>query len=65
MGEVANKKRVARLMRENNIRAVYGYKMPRTIKGRPSIVSSNHLQRQFNVEQPDRAWVTDITYIRT
>lgn len=64
-GEVVNKKRVARIMRENNIRAVYGYKLPRKVYGRPSIVSANRLERQFTVEQPDRAWVTDITYIRT
>jgi putative transposase len=29
--------------------------------GRPP----NHLQRQFDVEEPNRIWVTDITYIRT
>jgi putative transposase len=65
MGERVNKKRVARIMREHNIRAVYGYKKPRGVIGRPSIVSANQLQRQFTVEYPDRAWVTDITYIRT
>jgi len=65
MGEVINKKRVARIMREHGIRAVYGYKSPRTRYGRPSIVSVNRLERQFTFDQPDRAWVTDITYIRT
>lgn len=65
MGEVVNKKRVARIMRENNIRAVYGYKIPKKVIGRPSIVSANRLQRQFTVDEPDQAWVTDITYIRT
>lgn len=65
MGEVINKKRVARIMREHKIRAIYGYKIPRKVYGRPSIISSNRLQRRFTVEQPDRAWVTDITYIRT
>lgn len=52
-------------MREHNIRAVYGYKKPRGVIGRPAIVSANQLQRQFTVELPDKAWVTDITYIRT
>ena len=28
-------------------------------------LTPNRLQQQFNVEQPDKAWVTDITYIRT
>ena len=65
MGELVNKKRVARLMREHNIRAIYGYKVPRKIYGRPSIISPNLLQRQFDLDQPDHAWVTDITYIRT
>ena len=40
-------------MCENNIKAVYGYKVPRKIYGRPSIVSSNYLQRQFDLSQPD------------
>ena len=49
----------------NNTSAVCGYKAPRTISGRPSIIAANRLQREFTVELPDRAWVTDITYIRT
>lgn len=39
--------------------------MPRTIAGRPSIIAPNHLQREFTVDAPNKAWVTDITYIRT
>jgi putative transposase len=31
----------------------------------PSVTSPNLLKRQFTVERPDAAWVTDITYIRT
>lgn len=30
-----------------------------------SLVAPNHLQRQFNVQELNRAWVADITYIRT
>jgi len=33
--------------------------------GAPSLVAPNHLQRQFDVQEPNRVWVTDITYIRT
>ena len=33
--------------------------------GRPPIVVDNTLDRQFAVEAPDRAWVTNITYLRT
>ena len=27
--------------------------------------AQNHLQRQFTVDAPNKAWVTDIMYIRT
>lgn len=64
-GEGCGKNRVARIMRDHNIRALRGYKAPRVIHGRPSIIASNKLERAFSVEIPDRAWVTDITYIRT
>lgn len=29
------------------------------------MVDDNHLDRQFDVDQSNQAWVTDITYIRT
>ena len=64
-GETCGKHRVARIMRDNKIKALRGYKAPRTIAGRPSIIAPNRLQRAFTVERPDYAWVTDITYIRT
>ncbi|RZZ87198.1 IS3 family transposase [Pseudoxanthomonas winnipegensis] len=64
-GEVCGKHRVAKIMRENKIKAVRGYKAPRHIVGRPSIVAPNRLERQFSVDAPDKAWVTDITYLRT
>lgn len=64
-GEICGKHRVARIMRTNRIKAIHGYKVPRAIAGRPSIIAPNKLQREFTVEQPDRVWVTDITYIRT
>jgi len=60
-----SEKRVARLMREAQIRSIRGYRRPRHIAGRPSIASPNRLQQQFNVHQPDVSWVTDITYVRT
>lgn len=57
--------RVARLMRVNKIKAVRGYKAPRPIVGRPSIIAPNRLNREFTVGAPNQGWVTDITYIRT
>lgn len=65
VGERCGKHRVARIMRINKIKALRGYKAPRAIAGRPSIIAPNKLQREFTVEQPDTVWVTDITYIRT
>ena len=48
------------------IKAQIGYKRrPGIYGGRPSVVVDNTLGRQFEVAAPDRAWVTDITYIRT
>jgi putative transposase len=64
-GESCGKHRVARIMRAHKIKALRGYKAPRAIAGRPSIIAPNRLQREFTVAQPDIAWVTDITYIRT
>jgi putative transposase len=64
-GETCGKHRVARIMREHRIKALRGYKAPRPIAGRPSIIAPNKLQREFSVGEADRAWVTDITYIRT
>lgn len=64
-GECCGLHRVERLMRKHKIKAIRGYKSPRAIVGRPSIIAPNHLQRAFTVDAPNTAWVTDITYIRT
>jgi putative transposase len=64
-GETCSKHRVARLMRMHKIRANYGYRRPRAGGGRASAVAPNTLERGFNVSKPNRAWVTDITYVRT
>ena len=65
-GETCCPNRVARLARLAGIKAQIGYKR-RLGKygGKPSVVVNNTLDRQFNVDAPDRFWVTDITYIKT
>jgi len=64
-GETCSKHRVARLMRENNLRALHGYRTRRWAVGKPAVLVPNLLKRQFTVTRPNKAWVTDITYIRT
>jgi putative transposase len=64
-GETCSKHRVARLMRENGLRALHGYRTRRWSVSKPSVLIPNVLQRQFTVTRRNKAWVTDITYIRT
>jgi putative transposase len=65
-GETCCPNRIARLTRLAGIKAEIGYKRrPGKYGGRPSVVVDNTLDRQFDVMAPDKAWVTDITYIRT
>ncbi len=64
-GETCSKHRVARLMRPAGLRALHVYRTRRWAVGRPSILIPNVLQRQFTVTRRNKAWVTDVTYIRT
>lgn len=64
-GETCSKHRVARIMRENGLRALHGYRIRHVpVTKTPSLIP-NLLQRQFTVSRPNEAWVTDITYVRT
>ena len=66
LGEPCGVSRVERLMHQHKIKSQTGYKKRRYINGGVlSSVSPNILKRQFDVEQPNQSWVTDITYIRT
>jgi putative transposase len=48
------------------IAAQVGYKRrPGRYGGKPAVFVNNTLDRQFEVDAPDRVWVTDITYIKT
>ncbi len=64
-GELVGPNRVLKIMKQHDIKAVRGYKIHKYGYGRPSIVTPNHLKREFDVAQPNKAWVTDITYVRT
>lgn len=65
-GIQCSRKRVARLMRAHGVRArtVRRYRATTdSAHGLP--VAPNLLDRQFTAAAPDRAWVTDITYVPT
>jgi len=64
-GERCGENRVARLMRQDGIRAQRGYKRPRHKAGPAAVIAPNWVQRAFSIDRPNRVWVTDITYIRT
>ena len=60
------KKRVERLMRENGLQARRKRRFRRTTDSRhPHPIAPNLLARRFDVEAPNRAWVTDVTAIWT
>src|SRR5690606_38845898 len=65
-GRRVGRKRIARLMRQEGI---FGKKRRRFCRTTDSAhdhpIAENILDRQFTVERPNAAWVTDITYIRT
>lgn len=49
----------------NKIFALPGYRTRRHVAGKPAELIPDLVKRKFNVLQPNRVWVTDITYIRT
>lgn len=65
-GRRIGKNRVARLMRQEGI---VGRKKKRfrktTDSNHPDPISPNVLERNFQVDLPDTAWVTDVTYVYT
>jgi putative transposase len=64
-GERIRRKRIARIMKEQGIRAVRGYKRPKIRPGIAALIGPNRLKQQFHFNRPNEASVTDITYIRT
>ena len=65
-GERCSRKRVAKLMKQEKIQAKMRKKWKITTKSnKRAKVSPNHLNQNFEVEAPDKVWVSDITYIST
>lgn len=66
LGEACNHKRVERLMCEKGIRAKRVKKFKVTTNSRHSKpVAENLVNRAFKVSEPDKVWVSDITYLWT
>lgn len=66
LGETCGRNRVYRLMKRESLRAQVGYRRrPGPRGGLPAVTAPNHLEQRFDVTEPNKAWVTDITYIRT
>jgi len=58
--------RVRRLMRANGLRPVWKRKFVHTTDSKHDLpIAPNVLTRQFEPDAPNKAWVADITYIRT
>jgi len=53
-------------MRAEGFRSQTGYVKRKWKRGgAPSAIAPNRLQRKFDVVEPNKVWVTDITYLRT
>lgn len=65
-GQVCSRGRVERLMSANGIRAKQRRKFVVTTDSKHNLpVAPNVLARQFSVDEPNRVWLSDITYIPT
>jgi putative transposase len=65
-GERVGRKRVARLMREKKLAARTRRRFRTTTDSKHDFpIAPNVLERDFTASAPDRAWVTDITFVWT
>lgn len=64
-GESCSVHRVAKIMRENRLKAQIGYKRRYIKGGKVGRVAENILDRNFAPNAPNESWVSDITYVRT
>ncbi len=65
-GIICNKKRVARLMRQDGLKGQRAYRKIITTDSKHDYpVAPNILNREFQAEKPNQKWVADITYIST
>ena len=67
MGETCSRQRVARLMKAEKIMAKMPKKFKKTTQqsGKPYFVGDDLIRQDFTADQPNEAWVIDITYVLT
>jgi len=65
-GELCSRHRVARIMRDHGIMAIQRRSFRRTTDSNHAYpVAENLLNRDFEVDEPNRVWLADITFIGT
>lgn len=65
-GQSAGRHRVARIMRDNGLRAKAAKKYKATTNSNHALpIAPNLLEQNFTADAPDQKWVSDITYIWT
>jgi putative transposase len=62
--EACSVHRVARIIRENKLRAQIVYKRRYIKGGKTGSIAANHLDRDFNPDVPNKFWISNITYVR-
>lgn len=67
LGYDASRPRVARIMKAHNLRSIVHkkFKVRTTDSAHNYPIKANLLNRNFTVDKPSKAWVSDITYIPT
>lgn len=66
-GRRCSRKRIANLMKQEKIQAKMRKKWKKTTQQSKKVVeiAPNHLDQQFMVDEPNKVWVSDITYVWT
>jgi len=65
-GYICNKKRIARLMRQDGLKGLRKYRRVITTNSKHDFpIAPNALNRDFQATRPNQKWVADITYIPT